>query len=162
MKNSERFKSILGFIFFISICFLTAWLGAQVSPGMASGDWYATIQKPDWNPPSWVFGPVWSTLYTMMAIAAWIIWKKDGFAGAKMAMVLFFIQLLLNALWSQIFFRFQEIGWAFAEILFLLAAIGYTGFHFYKKDRVAGWLLVPYFGWVFFAAWLNYTIWILN
>jgi len=161
-KKEESFKTIIGLIFFIGICFFTAWLGAQVSPGIASGDWYASINKPDWNPPAWVFGPVWTLLYTMMAISAWLVWKKSGFGSAKIALTLFFVQLLLNGLWSQIFFGQQEIGWAFAEIVVLWIAILLTIIYFFKQSKVAGWLMIPYLLWVTFAGYLNYTIWILN
>lgn len=155
-------KKIASFLFFIGICFFTAWLGAQVSPGIASGDWYESINKPQWNPPSWIFGPVWTLLYAMMGTAAWLVWKKAGFGGAKVALTLFFVQLFLNGLWSQIFFGQQELGWAFAEIIVLWMAIIATTLYFFKENNIAGWLMVPYILWVTFASWLNYTIWMLN
>lgn len=161
-KKRETFRNIAGLLFFIGVCFLTAWIGAQVSPGIATGDWYELIIKPDWNPPGWIFGPVWTILYTMMAISAWMIWKKSGFDGAKTALSFFFIQLFLNGLWSQLFFGQQEIGWAFAEIIVLLITIIFTTLYFFKQSKLAGWLMVPYILWVTFATYLNYTIWILN
>lgn len=153
---------ITGLILFIFVCFITAWAGAQVSPGVAPMDWYMSIEKPSWNPPGWVFGPVWSTLYLLMAVAAWRVWVRYGFRGAAAGLSFFFIQLVLNGLWSQIFFGMQLIGWAFVELLFLLAAIITTTFLFYKKDRIAAWLLYPYIAWVSFAGYLNFTIWTLN
>lgn len=161
-KRVQNIKSITGFLFFIGICFFTAWLGAQVSPGIAPGEWYESINKPQWNPPAWIFGPVWTLLYAMMGTAAWIVWKNAGFGGAKIALTLFFTQLFLNGLWSQIFFGQQEIGWALAEIIALWAAIIVTTVYFFRQNKTAGWLMVPYILWVTFAGWLNYTIWILN
>lgn len=164
---AEKFKrstpvSILGLILWIGICFLVAWAGAQASPGIASSEWYDALSKPSWNPPNWVFGPVWTVLYAMMGTAVWIVWKKYGFSNAGPALISFFIQLVLNGFWSQLFFRYQNPGWAFIEIFFLLAAILVTTFLFKKKDNNAAWLMIPYLLWVIFAACLNGTIWWLN
>ena len=87
---------LAGLVFWIGICYLAAWIGALVSPGMAPADWYDALNKPAWNPPGWVFGPVWTVLYTMMGIAAWIVWDRFGMKAAKAALVAFVIQLLLN------------------------------------------------------------------
>lgn len=152
----------LGFIFWIGICYLVAWISAQVSPGIAPADWYNSLNKPSWNPPSWVFGPVWTTLYTLMGIAAWLVWKKFGFQEAKPALTAFIAQLFLNGVWSQLFFGIQSPGWAFVEIFFLLAAILLTTYYFSKKVKLAAWLMVPYIFWVSFAAILNGTIWWIN
>lgn len=161
-EKSKKPKQLAVLILFIGICYLVAWAGAQVSPGIASAEWYESIQKPDWNPPAWVFGPVWTILYTLMGIAAWLIWRDFGFKNAKLAMSLFFLQLLLNGLWSHIFFGLQEIGWALAEMIFLLAAIIATTIAFFQKKPIAGWIMVPYILWVTFATFLTYTIWSLN
>ena len=161
-NNSNKLRSLGGLVFWIGLCFFTAWLGARVSPGIAPADWYNAINKPDWNPPAWVFGPVWTTLYTLMGIAAWQVWRNYGFDKACTALIFFLIQLVLNGLWSQIFFGMQEIGWAFFEILLLLAAIIITTFLFFEKSRLAGWLMVPYIVWVGFASVLNGAIWWLN
>ena len=149
-------------ILWIGLCYMVAWIGAQVSPGMASPEWYETLAKPDWNPPAWLFGPVWTILYTLMGVSAWLVWKDHGFKGAKSALTLFLVQLALNGLWSQIFFGMQETGWAFLEIFFLLAAIIATTWLFFKKNRLAGWLMVPYIAWVSFATALNGAIWMMN
>lgn len=165
MKSTiERSKSTIyiGLFFWIGICFLVAWSGAQVSPGIASSEWYGALNKPSWNPPNWLFGPVWTLLYTLMGIAAWKVWKDFGFESAKSALIAFLIQLALNGLWSQIFFRFHQTGWAFIEIIFLFAAILITTFLFSKQDNRAAWLMVPYILWVSFAACLNGTIWCIN
>lgn len=154
--------SILGFIFWIGICFLVAWTGAQVSPGIASSGWYDTLAKPSWNPPNWIFGPVWTLLYAMMGTAAWIIWKKHGFAHAKSSLIFFLIQLGLNGLWSQLFFGLKSLGWAFFEIFFLLAAILITTILFKRNEKKAAWLMIPYLLWVSFATCLNGAILWLN
>ena len=159
-SNSSRQIAVL--LLFLGACYLVAWVGAQVSPGLGSTEWYDSIQKPSWNPPSWVFGPVWSLLYTLMGIAAWLVWKEVGFKNAKIAMVLFFTQLILNGLWSHIFFGMQQIGWALVEIIILLIAIVATTIAFFRKRSLAGWLMAPYILWVAFATFLTYTIWTLN
>lgn len=160
--NRSTLSSVGGLIFWIGICFFVAWTGAQVSPGIASSEWYNALNKPSWNPPNWLFGPVWTLLYTLMGIAAWRVWNKFGFRHARMALITFLIQLILNGLWSQLFFGLQAPGWAFLEIFFLLAAILVTTFLFSKKNRTAAWLMVPYILWVGFAAVLNGTIWWIN
>jgi tryptophan-rich sensory protein len=125
--------------------------------------WYQTIHKPSWNPPGWVFGPVWTTLYILMGIALFLVWKTDaGNSIKKKAIIIFAVQLMLNFFWSFIFFSQQQIGWAFMEIIVLWVMILATIFAFSKISKTAAWLLVPYISWVSFAAMLNYTIWRLN
>lgn len=156
-------KTILfGLAGWLILCYFTAWLGAQVSPGIASPEWYESLQKPDWNPPGWLFGPVWTLLYTLMAVAAWRVWKEYGFSDGKAELTAFLIQLFLNGLWSQLFFGMQRVDLAFIEIILLLTAIVITTILFFKKDRAAGWLMVPYILWVAFATVLNGTIWWIN
>jgi tryptophan-rich sensory protein len=161
-ETSIKLKSTGILLLFVFICFGVAWTGAQVSPGIASSEWYNQLNKPDWNPPGWLFGPVWTSLYIMMAFAAWRIWKRLGFAGGKKELSFFTVQLLLNGLWSQLFFNAQNPGLAFAEILLLLISIILTTVFFYRQDRIAGWLMVPYILWVSFATVLNGTIWMIN
>jgi len=124
--------------------------------------WYLDIVKPEWNPPSWIFGPVWITLYTLMGIAAYLIWQMREVEGAKLALVVYGIQLALNALWSVLFFGLKNPGLAFAEILVLLVFIIATTILFWKINTWAGVLLLPYLAWASFATFLNYTIWQLN
>ena len=121
--------------------------------------WYAALEKPSWNPPGWIFGPVWTLLYLMMAVSAWLVWRKVGF---QRPLVLYFIQLVLNAAWTPIFFGAHELGWALAEILVLWSAILLTTLSFFKVSKPAGWMLVPYLLWVTFAAFLNFTLWRMN
>ena len=123
--------------------------------------WYRTLAKPDWNPPDWVFGPVWTLLYILMALAAWLVWAK-GWQIAKYALALFLLQLILNAAWSWLFFGLRQPGWAFAERLVRLAAIIVTAVAFARITPVAAWMLTPYVAWVAFAGLLNFTIWRLN
>ncbi len=125
--------------------------------------WYQIIQKPSWNPPSWIFAPVWTTLYIMMGIALYLVWRSgERKPLKKTAIWLFALQLLLNFSWSFIFFYKQEPGLAFAELLCLWLMILATIFVFAKISKLAAWLLVPYISWVSFASILNFTIWKLN
>jgi translocator protein len=125
--------------------------------------WYQTIQKPSWNPPNWIFGPVWTTLYVMMGISLFLVWKEDTSTELKkIAIGLFSVQLILNFFWSFIFFGQQQPGWALIEIVALWIFILLTIFAFAQVNKTAAWLLVPYISWVSFATILNYTIWQLN
>ena len=123
------------------------------------GAWYATLAKPEWNPPSWIFGPVWTALYLMMAIAAWLVWKRDGW---RRPMWFYSGQLLLNAAWTPVFFAAHQIGLALIVITALWLAILCTLLAFLRISKPAGWLMVPYLAWVSFAAFLNYTLWRMN
>ncbi|TNE49467.1 MAG: tryptophan-rich sensory protein [Deltaproteobacteria bacterium] len=124
--------------------------------------WYPTLVKPAWNPPNWLFGPVWTLLFFCIAIAGWLVWRSKGFQAAALPLTIFGVQLLLNAGWSWCFFGLQNPGLAFVEILFLWASILATILTFWPISPVAGALLIPYQLWVSFAAFLNFTIWKLN
>ncbi len=125
--------------------------------------WYSTITKPSFNPPNWIFAPVWTSLYVMMGIAFYIVWIKVEENKIKTkAIIFYFIQLVLNFCWSIIFFYAAEPGWAFAEIMLLWIMIAATINKFSKISKAAAWLLVPYILWVSFAAVLNFAIWRLN
>jgi translocator protein len=125
--------------------------------------WYALANKPWFNPPNWIFAPVWSMLYVLMGIALFLVWKADAPKDIKQtAIILFVVQLVLNFFWSIIFFKFQQPGWAFAEIILMWLMILLTIFWFGKINAAAAWLLVPYICWVSFASVLNYSIWRLN
>jgi tryptophan-rich sensory protein len=125
--------------------------------------WYANLTRPEFAPPNWVFAPVWTILYAIMGIAAFLVWKNGWERkDVKIAICLFFGQLVLNALWSIIFFGLQSPGAAFVEIIVLWLAILATIIAFFKISRPAAWLLLPYILWVSFAACLNYSIWMLN
>lgn len=125
--------------------------------------WYAGLAKPALNPPSWVFTPVWTVLYLLMGIAAFLVWKNSWEKKEiRVALYVFGIQLVLNAAWSVIFFGLQNPGAAFIEIIFLWLAVIAAIIAFAKISRPAAWLLAPYILWVSFAAYLNYSIWVLN
>lgn len=151
----------IGLLVFIGICLGAGGLGAIATTPEIEG-WYKTIEKPSWNPPDYIFGPVWTTLYIMMAVAAWLVWKPEGFKPATTPLTLFAIQLGLNVAWSWIFFGMHQPGWAFAEIVILWLLIVATTVAFFRRSKVAGGLMVPYLAWVSFASVLNFAIWRLN
>ena len=146
---------------FLVASFTAAAIGGTAT-GRAVQDWYPTLTKPAWNPPAWLFGPVWTVLYIAMAVAAWLVWRRAGWAGARLALTLFMVQLALNAAWSIIFFGLRNPGAAFAEIVVLWAAIVGTLVMFWQVSVPAGMLFIPYLTWVSFAAVLNFVIWRLN
>jgi benzodiazapine receptor len=146
---------------------LVGWLGLCFAASasavfVSTGDWYASLSKPSWNPPSWVFGPAWTLLYILMAVAAWLVWREGGWRAQGRALRLFLLQWFLNALWTPLFFGLHRPGLAFAEIALLWLAIAATLWSFWRVRKLAGVLLVPYLAWVSFAAALNFTIWRLN
>jgi translocator protein len=125
--------------------------------------WYATLNKPSFNPPNWIFAPVWTTLYIMMGIAFYLIWKSGAAAAIKkMAISFYSIQLILNFFWSILFFYLEQPGWAMIEIMLLWISIAATIYYFRQISVIAAWLLVPYILWVSFAMALNFAIWKLN
>lgn len=142
---------------FIALVFLAALVGTQFGPG----PWYAALQKPSWTPPSWLFGPVWTVLYLAIAIAGWLIWRTKRPAVAK-PMLCWGVQLLLNGLWSYLFFGLQRPGLALIDIVLLLVAIGCFIVQARAVSAPAAWLFVPYMLWVGFATALNFAIWQLN
>jgi len=143
----------------VAACAAAGWIGSLwTMPNLRP--WYASLAKPSWTPPEWLFGPVWSTLYLMMAVAAWLVWKQAGLASVQLR--LFAFQLILNALWSGIFFKLRLLGPAFFEIAVLWLSILATCISFYRILPVAAWLLVPYLIWVTYASGLNFSIWRLN
>ena len=154
-------QSLLGLVVLLVVCFAAAGIGGAVTTPKI-GTWYATLAKPSWNPPAWIFGPVWSALYFCMAVAAWLVWRQGGFSGAKVPLTLFAVQLALNVLWSCIFFGLEKPGLAFGEVLLFWAAIAATMIVFWQRSMIAGILFVPYLAWVSFASFLNFTIWRLN
>jgi tryptophan-rich sensory protein len=126
------------------------------------GAWYASLAKPAWNPPDAIFAPMWTALYVLMAVAAWLVWRRAGFAGAGTALALFVIQLVLNALWSYLFFGLNRLDIAFLEIVILWLAILLVLVLFWREDWRAGALMIPYLVWVGFASCLNFALWRLN
>lgn len=153
-------RQLLGLLGWLALCFVVSALGAVAS--LNASDFYARLVQPDWAPPSWLFGPVWTTLYAMMAVSAWLVWRRGGFARQRVALTLFIVQLALNALWSWLFFAWHLGGAAFVEVLVLWLAIAATLVAFWLVAPLAGVLLLPYLAWVSFAAVLNFSVWRLN
>ena len=151
-------RQTLALIGWLALCFAASGTAVFVS----IGGWYSSLNKPSWNPPPWIFGPVWSLLYIMMAVAAWLVWREGGWKRHGRTLGLFFLQWLLNALWTPIFFGMHRSGLAFAEIIMLWIVLAATLRLFWQVSKLAGVLLVPYLAWVSFAAALNFAIWRLN
>jgi tryptophan-rich sensory protein len=145
-------------VLWLAASLAAGWVGSRFMPG----EWYASLAKPAWTPPSAVFGPVWTALYVLMGVAAWLVWRKAGFSGAPAALGLFGAQLALNALWSYLFFGARLPGAAFAEIVVLWLVILATTIAFWRVRPAAGALLIPYLIWVGFASGLNLQLWRLN
>ena len=155
-------NNTLKFIIAVSVPLAVGGLsGFATASGVAT--WYPTLTKPSFNPPAWVFGPVWTVLYMMMGVAAFLIWRR-GFAteGVKLALAVFALQLALNGLWSILFFGLQAPGWALVEIIALWCAITASAVLFWRVAPAAGMLLLPYLAWVSFATVLNASLWWLN
>jgi tryptophan-rich sensory protein len=148
----------IGLIGWLTLCFTATATGIFVS----TEDWYAELSKPSWNPPAWIFGPVWTVLYIMMAVAAWLVWREGGWPQQWRALSLFVLQWLLNAIWTPLFFGLHLPGVAFVEMIALWVALVATIIAFWRVRVVAAILLIPYWMWVSFAAFLNFTIWRLN
>ena len=146
---------------FLAICFGAAALGA-LGTNSSLTTWYAGLEKPSWNPPNWIFGPVWTFLYASMAVAAWLVWRSVGFRGAKIPLTWFAVQLALNAAWSLLFFGLQSPALALVDVVLLLIAIVGCMLSFVRISPLAAVLLSPYLAWTSFAAVLNATLWQLN
>jgi tryptophan-rich sensory protein len=149
-----------GLIVSLLICFIVAVLGALASTN--ASDFYGELVKPAWAPPGWLFGPVWTMLYIMMGVAAWLVWRPSGFNGAQLALSLFLAQLIFNALWSWLFFNMQLGMWAFVDITLLWVCLAAMVILFWQVSTVAGMLILPYILWVSFATLLNFHVWKLN
>ena len=160
MQSTTVSKQILGLAGWLAITFVAAATAAATS--VNAGAFYAQLVLPAWAPPAWVFGPVWSLLYIVIGVAAWLVWRVNGFHHARWALTLYIVQLALNALWSWLFFGWHRGALAFADILLLWLLIATTLIAFYRVRALAGWLLVPYLTWVSFASVLNYAVWQLN
>lgn len=138
-------------------------IGSGLLGSASDNSWFENLQKPAWNPPNWVFAPVWTTLYLMMGVALWLVWKSDAPARTKRpALTLFGVQLALNFIWSILFFRLQSPMMALADIVALWIAIILTALSFAKISKPAAWMFLPYLCWVSFATFLNYEIFRLN
>lgn len=155
------FRDVSALGAFLLICFAIAAAGGAVT-ATSVGDWYQSLAKPGFTPPDWLFAPVWTVLYVLMAVAAWRVWRASGFSAARGALLAFVVQLALNLGWSVLFFGMNAIGAALAEMVALLTAIVVTLVLFIRIDRLAGILLLPYALWVGYALLLNASIWLMN
>jgi benzodiazapine receptor len=155
-------RNVLRFVVAVGLPILVGGLsGFATSSGVRAG--IRPWSSRPFNPPAWVFGPVWTVLYLMMGVAAWLVWRRGLDAdGVRVGMAVFLIQLVLNGLWSILFFGMQQPGWALIEIIALWAAIGATIRLFWRVTPTAGALLLPYWAWVTFATVLNAALWWLN
>lgn len=160
MERPSTQKQIIGFIGWVVLCFAASAAGAIAS--IQTREFYDKLVQPQWAPPGWLFGPVWTILFALMAISAWLIWRDGGFAKHKSALTLFIIQLIPNVLWSWLFFAWSKGALAFADIILLWILILATIISFWKLNRLAGAILIPYLLWVSFATVLCYSTWQLN
>jgi len=158
--GAMKSRLVLGLIGWASLTFAAAALGAFASVEAAA--FYAQLVRPSWAPPGWLFAPVWSALYALMALSAWLVWRDRGFAGARMPLALFIAQLAANALWSWLFFAWRQGGLALAEVVLLWCLIVATIVAFQRISTLAAVLLYPYLAWVTFASALTFSVWRLN
>lgn len=160
MIQSSTVTQGLGLIGWLLASFVTGGIGGFAS--IKAADFYGQLVQPSWAPPAWLFGPVWSILFALMGISAWLIWRDHGFRGAGPALKLYGAQLVANALWTWLFFAWHQGAIALAEIAVLWVLIAATIFMFWRLHRVAALLLTPYFAWVGFAGALNLALLRLN
>lgn len=161
IRALTRTEQTLGLVGWLALCFVTAGAGAVASANAPS--FYAALVQPPWSPPGWLFGPVWTVLFTLMAVAAWLVWRAAvPPPDRRRALGLFVVQLVANALWSWLFFAWQKGGWAFAEVIVFWLLIAATCAAFWRIRPLAGALLLPYLAWVAFASYLNWVLWQAN
>jgi translocator protein len=153
-------RQIVGLVGWLGVCIAAGAVGAIASAD--AGTFYGELSRPHWAPPAWLFAPVWTALYAMMAVSAWEIWRTSGFARARTALVLFVAQLAANSLWTWIFFAWNRGAMAFVEILILWCLIVATIASFWRLRVPAALMLLPYLAWVTFAALLTFSTWRRN
>lgn len=160
MTSRTNLQLVGGLLGWTLLCFAAGAVGAIASADAA--DFYGQLRRPDWAPPAWLFAPVWTSLYAMMAVSAWLVWRTHGFGRARTALVLFMVQLAANALWTWIFFDWHRGAAAFVEILLLWVLVVATIVSFWRLHALAAVLLVPYLAWITFASALTLSTWQLN
>ncbi len=160
MTKVNRIQQAAGLLGWLALSFAVAAVGAVASA--QAGAFYGQLVRPAWAPPGWLFGPVWSLLYVLMGVAAWLVWRERGWRGARAAHALNLTQLAANALWTWLFFAWRQGALAFAEILVLWVLIVATALAFWRVKPVAAVLLMPYLVWVSFASCLAFAMWRLN
>ncbi len=153
-------RQLFGLVGWLAVTLVAAALGARASISAAA--FYGQLAQPTWAPPASVFGPVWTFLYVLMAISAWLVWRHGGWRANRTALGLYVAQLVANVLWSWLFFGWKLGAAAFADILLLLVLIVATMLAFARRRALAAWLLLPYLAWVSFATALNHAVWQLN
>ncbi|WP_370583358.1 TspO/MBR family protein [Pedobacter sp. ASV28] len=160
MRNTKF--QVLAFILCLAIPLFIGYLGSLLTMESVK-TWYTTLNKPSLNPPNWIFAPVWTTIYLLLGISSYRVWTNRKSVGwFHWAVIIYFLQLAFNLMWSFLFFYQQQIGFALVEIFLLLMIIIANAFIFYRFDKISGWLFLPYFLWVSFATYLTYSIFILN
>ena len=160
MQSLSKQKQILGLVGWLVVSFAASAVGAVAS--IQAKSFYSHLAQPAWAPPAGIFGPVWTVLYALMGIAAWLVWRSGGFRPNRKALTLFLLQLAFNSLWSWLFFAWHRGAWALADVLVLWILIVAALVSFWRVRPVAGALLIPYLLWVSFASALNYSVWQLN
>ena len=160
VASHPKYRQILGLIGWLVVSFAASAVGAVAS--IQAQPFYSQLTQPLWAPPPWLFGPVWTVLYALMAMAAWLVWKSGGFHTHRIALSFFLVQLAPNALWSWLFFAWHLGALACVDVVFLWLLIGATLVLFWRVRPLAGALLIPYLLWVSFASVLNYALWQLN
>ena len=160
MQSLSMRKQILGLVGWLVVSFAASAVGAVAS--IQAKSFYSHLAQPAWAPPAGIFGPVWTVLYALMGIAAWLVWRSGGFRPNRKALTLFLLQLAFNSLWSWLFFAWHRGAWALADVLVLWILIVATLVSFWRLRPLAGALLIPYLLWVSFASALNYSVWQLN
>ena len=160
MTTQSKYRPILALVGWLVLCYLASGIGAAAA--VQASDFYGELIQPAWAPAAWLFGPVWTLLYTFMGIAAWLVWRLGGLQNNRPAFAVFLVQLVINALWSWLFFAWYLGALAFVDIVLLLVLIAVNIVLFWRVSVWAGLLLVPYFLWVSFASALNFAMWQLN
>ncbi len=158
-RYSFRSQAV-GLIGWLLVSFAAAAVGGIASA--SAGDFYRQLDRPGWAPPSWIFAPVWSVLYVLQGMSAWLVWRERHAPSRRVALAVFLVQLAVNALWSWLFFAWRQGGLAFAEVVLLFALVGVTAALFWRIRPLAGALLLPYLLWVGFATALTYAVWQRN
>ncbi|MEO8755535.1 MAG: TspO/MBR family protein [Casimicrobiaceae bacterium] len=160
MKRRWLNQQLIGFLGWLAATFAAGSVGALASAH--ASEFYGQLSRPAWAPPAWLFGPVWSVLYLLMAVAAWLIWRKHGFRDATAALLLFVVQLVANAMWTWLFFGLHQGALSLGEICVLWLLIVANILTFWRLQRLAALLLLPYLAWVSFASALTFSLWRMN
>lgn len=160
MKPTSTSQQWLGLLFSLLLVFAAAAAGGLASA--SAGSFFMELDRPLWAPPAWLFGPAWTVLYLLMGVASWLVWRKGGFSDARLALTLYGVQLVLNGLWTWLFFVMRSGSLAFIEIIILWILILATLIAFWRKNKLAGLMLVPYLIWVAYASALTFSLWQRN